>query len=333
MALDQRIEQLLDEEHVAARARNDLIDEVIDVVTGNEALGDQLLARGLGKLVEHDQLGAELLGKLQDARLGPARHQAEDRARRIDLEQRSEQLLAVLIGPVDILADEDDRLVALELLLDAVEHADQGLPAGVGVHLGGRRRAARSQQHPEDLQRHARLARALIAGARRRARERQGVGIDQWNGAQQAPLDLVRLGILGEAEHVAREVRDHAVRRHCGANAAGGPDDHRLLARQPFEELPHEGALADPRIADDHDLPLALGDEHVAPRIAQRLELEIATVQSAAIASLAQPLCALLGAAQAVHPRTLDARIGVLVDLALARGRTARRVIRQIDRR
>ena len=66
-----------------------------------------------------DDLGAELLRELQDARLGPRRHQAEDRARRVDLEQRGEQLLAVLIGPVDVLADEDHRLVAFEPLLDA----------------------------------------------------------------------------------------------------------------------------------------------------------------------------------------------------------------------
>ena len=62
-ALDQRVEQLLDEERVAAGARDDLLDELVDVVAGHEPLGEQLAARGLGQLVEHDELGAELASR------------------------------------------------------------------------------------------------------------------------------------------------------------------------------------------------------------------------------------------------------------------------------
>ena len=64
--------------------------------------------------------------------------EAEQRARRVDLEQRAEQLLAVLIGPVDVLADEDHRLVALEPLLDAHQQLHQRLPARLGIDRGRR---------------------------------------------------------------------------------------------------------------------------------------------------------------------------------------------------
>ena len=299
-ALGQRVDQLLDEERVAAAARRDLLDELVDVVPRHEALGQHLLARSVGQLVEQHDLGAELARELHDARLGAARHDPEDRAWRVDLEQRGEQLLAVLVGPVHVLADEHDRLLALEPLLDPVEQLDQRLPPRVGIDLGRWRRAARAEQHAEDLQRGARFARGLLAGK------------DQRCGAQQAALDLVRLGILGEPEHVAREIRDHAVRSHRRADAPRRPDDHGLLRVDALEERPHDGALADAGIADDHDLALALGDQHVAPRIAQRLELELAPVESPAgidRAMLAQPLRALLGPAQPVDMTNSSRRL------------------------
>src|SRR5688500_4912901 len=97
------------------------------------------------------ELGAELLRELQDARLGTRRHEPEDRTWRVDLEQRGEQLLAVLIRPVHVFTDENDRLVALEPLLDAVEQLDQRLPSRIGVDFGDRRCAARAEEHAEDL--------------------------------------------------------------------------------------------------------------------------------------------------------------------------------------
>ena len=123
-----------------------------------------------------------------------------------------------------------------------------------------------------------------ICSAARASRAVLLAGEDQRQRAQQAALDLVRLGVLGEAEHVAREIGDHAVRRHRGADPRGGADHDGLAGRDALEERAHERALADAGVADDHDLALALGDEHVAPRVAQRLELEVAAVQPAGVA-------------------------------------------------
>lgn len=106
-----------------------------------------------------------------------------------------------------------------------------------------------------------------------------------------------------------------------------------LALADALEELADERALADAGIADDHDLALALRDEDIAPRVAQRLELEVAAVQATAVAALAHPLRALLGAAQAIHARALHARIGLFVDVARLRcARAAGLVGRQIDR-
>ena len=63
---------------------------------------------------------------------------------------------------------------------------------------------------------------------------------------------------------------------------------------------------ASPTIAN---LSLPARDEHVAPRVAQRLELDVAAVQAVGVMPLAQPLLARLGAAQTEHARSLDARV------------------------
>ena len=176
-ALDQHVEQLLDEERVAAGARGDLGDEIVDIVAGHEPRDQHLAPRGVVELLEHHDLGAELLRHLQDPRIGARRHQAEQRARRLDLEQRAEQLLRILIGPVNVLADQHDRLVALELALDPDQHLHQGLALRLGVDrlLIRGREVARTEQHAEELERGARLGAVLFAREdQRRARATTG---------------------------------------------------------------------------------------------------------------------------------------------------------------
>ena len=91
---------------------------------------------------------------------------------------------------------------------------DQRLPARLGIDLGAP--APRRARRAACRRSAARCApRASVSSPREDQRQR----------AQQAALDLVRLGILGEAEHVAREIRDHAVRRHRGADARARADD------------------------------------------------------------------------------------------------------------
>ena len=157
-----------------------------------------------------------------------------------------------------------------------VRSLHQRLAPGVGIDLGARRLGPSSEQEADDLQRGARFARALLAGR-----------VDQRQRAQQPALDLVRLGIFCEAEHVAREIRDDTIRSDCGADACTGSNDDRFAWRDALEERAHQRSLADAGVADDHDLSLAAGDEDVAPRVAQRLELEIAAVQTLGVTALA----------------------------------------------
>ena len=165
-----------------------------------------------------------------------------------DLEQRGEQLLALLIGPVDVLAEHHQRLVALEPLLDPDQQLDQGLAPGVGVDLGVagglavRMAPTAAARTPSSM--------PTVASAVRASGEASSPGIDQRQRAQQPALDLVGLGVLGEAEHVAREIGEHAVRRHRRADPRRGPDHHGLAGRQAGEEAADQRALADPGVAD-----------------------------------------------------------------------------------
>ena len=133
----------------------------------------------------------------------------------------------------------------------------------------------------------------------------------------------MRLGILRQAKDISREIRDHAVRSHRRADACARANDHRFARCDALEERADERSLADAGVADDHDLSLAPGDEHVAPRITQRLELEITAVQPLGRPTFAQPLGAFLGTPQPKHPRALDPGIRIVIGLAPACPRAA----------
>ena len=160
---------------------------------------------------------------------------------------------------MDILADEDDWLVTLEPALDPPEDLHQGLPPGLGVDLRAGRLGTGAEQHPEDLKRGARLTRAFLVEVRgfgprwRGGSGRCRLGVNQRHRAEQATLDLVGLGVLGETEHVASEIGDHSVRRHRGADARARTHDDRLARRDVLEERSDEGSLADAGVADDRE--------------------------------------------------------------------------------
>ena len=301
LALGQRVDLLEDEERVAAGAREDLLGQLGDVVVGGEPARDQAgPGRGV-ELVEVHDLGAGGGRGLEDALVGPGGDHAEDGTGRRRSEHRGEQLQALLIAPVHVFADDDQRLVGLEALLDAGHQREQALPALGGIAVAGVGRA-HAEQHADRGQGRARVLAVLLAGEHQRHRHRE------------AALHLVGLGAVGQAEDLAREIGDHAVGRHRGADPRGGAQEVRLAGGHRRQEPAHQRALADAVIAGDHQVTLAPADQRVAIGVAQALLLELAADQHVGAHAIAQPGAALLGAAQAVHARALDAGLGVLVD-------------------
>src|SRR5262245_659213 len=76
--------------------------------------------------------------------------------------------------------------------------------------------------------------------------------------------------------------------------------------------------------ADEHQLALAARHQHVAIRIAQGFELEIASDQptlGADLVAIAQAFASLLRTAQAKHAGSAHARVGILVESGSPTGR------------
>ncbi len=261
-ALGERVEQLEDEVGVAAGARDDLLGELADLGAGHEARGDEAPARVEIELVERDHLRADRRPDIEDALVGARRDHAEDGAVGRHLEQRAEQLERLLIAPVHVLADDHQRAIRIEALLDAQHDLEHALPPLVGIDrrrgravaAGGR---AHAQEEADDLGGALGLALVGVAAC-----------IHERHGARDAPLHLVRLGAVGEPEDLAGEVGDDAVRCERGGDARGGAQDVGLAGRDAGEERRHQRALADAVVADHAEEPLPARDEDVAVGVA-----------------------------------------------------------------
>ncbi len=253
-ALGQRVDDLLDEERIAARALADPLGEAVERRIRAEQVAQQLVG---GHLAQRRQRDLAVGGLLHPARVvaGPQRGEDKRPCLRDSIDVVLEVGLADLVEPVEILVQ-----------------VDGGRPAG-----------ARLDQPPPDREElaQARLRihprrRALGIGHSQEVEDERQVLPEGVVEEQEPAGDLLArrlLGVaLGDPEHPPNELEDGQEGDPPGVRDAVALEDRDPLGAAPLDELVAQPALADPRLAHDpYDGASAL--ERRAERRLERREL------------------------------------------------------------
>ena len=263
--VDQVADDLLEEERVALGALEDAaahaVGERLDVEQERDEPGALLAAQRL----ERDRAEAPAPAAPVGARakqVGARGAQEEDRPVEA-LGELVEDVEHGRVGPVEVLDDGDDG----------------GAPGG-----GGEQRSPRRDELAVEVARIERAERILRRpqpqGRRERGRGPRGLGGEIGIDARLHELRDLRRGLLCAigVEHDCLGLEHLGQRRERGALAVrqAAPDQHGRLGLEQRDELAHEPALADARVADERDeLRAAFPADAVEGR-SQRGELMVA---------------------------------------------------------
>ena len=245
-ALDQRAEQLLEEERIALRA----VEQRRGPARGASP-GDQLaqpavdVVRPSGSSHSH-ALGTRPLPQVGLCSRNSGRAGRDEEDRRVHLAQHAlQQLDERLLGPVDILDEQDERLLGRELG-DEVE--------------------------PRVVQAVARLDRVQLA------RDVEAESEPEDGAFAEHAEDSLRRVAVEQAEVLPDDLAERPVRtgRPVGRTAAGATQRLRRLGAAPRPELAQQTRLADARLTHDRDGLGPAGRARALVRLAQLRELGVA---------------------------------------------------------
>jgi hypothetical protein len=192
-------EGLLDEERVAAGAREDRGADRLGLLGVLEATQDQFAAGLLVELAQLDRVHAGDRARGLGARSGPGGAQAEQRQAVRVVEPLEQEGVAVLVDEVEVVEDDQHRPALSERADQAADELPQLIAALERVELAG-------------VGDPARIERGGQAGC-----QRGGAGDAV---ALQLRLELVRGGPTRRGEEVAQELEEDAERGRC-AGATG----------------------------------------------------------------------------------------------------------------
>src|SRR5919106_1305934 len=258
-ALDQHPDRLLDEERIPLGALEQLCRKSRRQLTGrtcklDDELVDQQLALLGGQRLELDR------GRPDTASAPPRSCVEQLRSRETEYEERRadpvgevlDEIEQRLLGPVDILKEEDKRLHVAERLHDLPRRPRDLLGASLALER---------LEHPRREPEHVRDR--LLLAARAQLLER-----------------LLQRVVVGDAGGGLDHLRQRPVGDSLAVRQAASRQDARAL--EPVDELPREAALADSRLAEDREQVRAAVANGARERVLEELELGLATDEGSA---------------------------------------------------